>query len=74
MGVGMLCQYSRQRPVSREKHAAAAEAGMEEEGWLMSGVIVTVVAGGYRPLLASFTAIIRRANAAHVVRSRTPAR
>jgi hypothetical protein len=32
MGVGMLCQYSRQRPVSSEKHETAAEAGAEEEG------------------------------------------
>jgi hypothetical protein len=32
MDVGMLCQYSRQRPVSSEKHETAAEAGAEEEG------------------------------------------
>jgi hypothetical protein len=30
MGIGMLCQYSRQRPVSSEKHETAAEAGAEE--------------------------------------------
>jgi hypothetical protein len=32
LGVGMLCQYSRQRPVSSEKHETAAEAGADKEG------------------------------------------
>jgi hypothetical protein len=35
---------------------------------------VTVVVGGYRPVLESFTAIIRRANPVNVLRFRTPAR
>jgi Tfp pilus assembly protein PilV len=66
----MLSQYSRQRPVSSEKHETAADPGAEEESWLIRVMTVTVV-GGYRALPVSLTAIIRRAEPAKVWRFRT---
>src|SRR5262249_10695468 len=72
MGVGMLCQYSRQPPVSSEKHATAAEAGVEEEGCPRRRG--DRHGGGYRALPESLTAITLMANPMKVLRSRTPAR
>jgi hypothetical protein len=46
MGVGMLCQYSRQRPVSSEKHETTAEAGVEGRGGDASGIGSAMVAMG----------------------------
>jgi hypothetical protein len=70
----MLCQYSRWGPLSSEKHETAAAPGAEEESWLIRVVTVTVVAGGYRAVPESFTAITRLANSANVWRFRTCAR
>jgi hypothetical protein len=67
----MRCQYSRCGEVSSEKHGTAADSGAEEESWLMSVVTVTVVAGGYRAVRESLTAITWRAKSSIALRFRT---
>jgi hypothetical protein len=68
---GMRCQYSKRGEVSSEKHETAADPGAEEESWLMRVVTVTVMAGGYRAVPESLTAITCRAQSATALRFRT---
>jgi hypothetical protein len=71
MGVGMLCQYSRPRPVSSEKHDPAADAGAGEGSGEAAGVVPVTAVAGYRAVPESLTAITRRAKSATALRSRT---
>jgi hypothetical protein len=66
----MRCQYSRCDEVSSEKHVTAADRRAEAESWLMSVVTVTVVAGGYRAVPESLTAMTCRAKSATALRFR----
>jgi hypothetical protein len=69
----MRCQYSRQCPVSSEKHEAAAETGGARRNTLAVGT-VTIVVDGYWTRPDSLTLSSRTANVARRLRFRTPAR
>jgi hypothetical protein len=65
------CQYPRDDQESREKHETVAETEAEEESRLNRVVTVTVVAGGYRAVLESLTAMTWRAKSATALRFST---
>jgi hypothetical protein len=67
----LRCHYSRCGEGSSEKHETAAEPGAEAESWLIRVVTVTVMAGGYRAVPESLTAITWRAKSATALRFRT---
>jgi hypothetical protein len=71
----MLCQYSKRRQVSSEKHETAAEAGGEERRGDTSGVAIAAeVTGGYYPLLEPPAVVSRAAKVATTLQSRSPAK
>jgi hypothetical protein len=71
----MLCQYSRRRQVSSEKHETAAEAGGEKRRGDTSGVAIAAeVTGGYYPLLEPPAVVSRAAKVATTLQSRSPAK
>jgi hypothetical protein len=57
--------------VSSEKRETAADPGGEEERWLIRVVTVTVVAGGYRAVPESVTAMTWKAKSITALRFKT---
>ena len=69
-----MCQYSRLRPLSSEKHETLRGAGAKEGSGHVAGVVTATVVGHYRPLPEPTEVMSRAARAPKVLRFRTPAR